>query len=179
MPIEYIKGNLFEHVQDRDVIIHCCNNIGGWGSGFVVPLEHFAPISKIAYKCWFNNPGDCYPKNIRAVASGIFGLGQIQVVEHFYYADNSSPDGVDIKIVNMIGQNGVIGPDNPTPIDYEAIKSCLQKVAERIPNDVRIIAPLFGAGLAGGKWTLIEKLIHETLPGRNVVIFHLEDVLPL
>jgi hypothetical protein len=172
--IEYIEGDLFADVprQDDDCVIiaHCCNNIGAWGAGFVVPLGKKYPTAKSSYL---------------ELSQRI--LGQTQFIETF----NS------VFVANMIGQEGIgpkIDENNKLvpPIRYEAIRSCMEQVAafakelklrqmSFLPNPkVRIVCPLFGAGLAGGDWNIIEKMIISIWDseGINVNIYYLSQFLP-
>ena len=52
-------------------------------------------------------------------------------------------------------------------IDYEALRSCLNAVAAH--TDSPVVMPKIGAGLGGGDWTVIEKIIDETLGARATV----------
>lgn len=151
MKIYYVIGDATRPVGDGIKIIpHITNNIGAWGSGFVIALS----------KRWN------YP-------------------EHFYRARQNYPLGhadilkveEDIYVANMIGQEGIrpthMGsygakgnvqmPDIP-PIRYEAVRTALKKVnAVAVEKNATLHAPMFGTGLAGGKWTVIEKIIDEVI----------------
>ena len=172
MSITYVKGDLFKHVQDNDCIIHVCNNIDRFGSGFAAAMTAFAPIVKEAYHEWFKEPGDCCLENIN-VTTGSPTLGNIQIVNYFYYIGDDT--GKTIKVVNMIAQDGVIGKNNPHPLHYNALAICLEHVLNRIPKYMRIIAPKFGSGLAGGDWQKISEMVG-TIFGekdRDITIFEI------
>ena len=75
-------------------------------------------------------------------------------------------------IANMVAQRGIYMKKDQPPIRYEALQSCLIKVrdeAQRIGASVH--APRIGAGLAGGRWSIIEGLIEETLCSAGVDTF--------
>ena len=45
------KMDWFDNIPNGEVIIpHICNNVGGWGAGFVVPLGRHYPDAKKSYK---------------------------------------------------------------------------------------------------------------------------------
>lgn len=52
------------------IIAHVCNDIGGWGKGFVRPLGKRYPKAEAEYRAWFQRKTD--PP---------FALGQVQFVE--------------------------------------------------------------------------------------------------
>jgi len=63
------------------------------------------------------------------------------------------------------GSNGV-------PIRYEAVKTCLGKIAlEAKKLEASIHMPRIGCGLAGGKWDKIEPIIKETLMQQDIDVF--------
>lgn len=148
MILKYVKGDATEPIGDgKKFIIHCCNDLGLWGAGFVLAISKKWKDPEIQYKSWFENQ-----KNK-------FKLGSIQIVP----VDN------DISVVNMIGQSGVRNKSNPTPIKYDAIRKCLKQVAIAAKfNKASVHAPQFGSGLAGGDWGEIENIINEELIEKNI-----------
>ena len=60
------------------------------------------------------------------------------------------------------------------PIRYDALRTCLLKVAESATSKGSTIhAPRVGCGLAGGKWDQVEPLIQETMRDLQVFIYDL------
>ena len=185
MTIVYQKGDLFENIQPGDCIIHVVNDRGLMGSGFVVPLmKHFPQIKK-QYLKWFNTPKD---QDFMRGCTGDLELGHVQCV---WFHAKRHEDGAfrmmeyyptcreheTILVCNMVGQHGVVGPDNPTPIDYNALQRCLYRVDEQCCSPYRrIIGPLLGSGLAGGHWPTIANIINAALRPRQVTIFHLNNI---
>jgi hypothetical protein len=149
MTIKYHVGDLFEAIKLIDgtvVIPHICNNVGGWGAGFVVPLGRHFPESRKQYLEWCENE----------VVSPM-ELGEVQ----FVHCGN-------VVICNMIAQNGLMNSKNPKPINYEALTKCLSRVKHYLNGKGEIHTCAFGSGLAGGDWTVISILLEHFFPDANV-----------
>lgn len=154
--IAYLKGDATDPVCNSPtrIIIHCCNDIGVWGAGFVLALSRKWPHVETAYR-----------------VKTKYLLGSVEFVEV----------KSDLHVANMIGQRGCgERPDGTPPIDYPAIRACLIKVREKVEelgggNQVSVHGPRFGAGLAGGDWSVIEQILVEELcmNGISVTIYDL------
>ena len=137
--LTYVDGDATDpQGNGPKIIIHCCNDIGAWGAGFVLALS----------KKW-----DAPEKHYRTFSS--YKLGEV----NFINVEE------DLLVCNMIGQHGV-GPDEDgdPPIRYKAIMLALQQVngmAKAIKATVH--CPKFGSDLAGGDWNLIEALLKEIM----------------
>ncbi len=164
--LTYLVGNALDSVEVKGnkLLVHCCNDMGRWGSGFVVPLAKKWKDTEAEYRRWFKDDNDS------------FKLGQIQIV----------PVEKDIKVVNMIGQRSTgidqiqVGNDlvEFPPVRYEAIEECLLRVAnEALNTGATVVGPRFGAGLAGGDWLKIEAILKRVLIKRGipVVIYDLKQ----
>jgi len=176
MPITYQKGDLFRNMEDADCILHVCNDINAWGAGFVVPLGKYIPVSKESYHRWFTRPADialtaATAENASIVATGPPVLGNVQIVQCWELCDIL--EILDTWVVNMIAQSGTVSADNTHPLKYDALLSCLQYVKALVPKERRIIAPKFGAGLAGGDWNIIAAMLESVLPDRSITVFEL------
>lgn len=153
--ITYIKGDATIPVGDgKKYIVHVCNDIGGWGRGFVLALSNKWETPEKKYREWNRNGFYELPDMSKCK----FELGNIQVV----------PVEDNLSVINMIGQHGcyptVVNGEKIQPIRYEALKECLHKVAKLAKaNNVSVHMPMIGAGLAGGDWTVIEGIINNTL----------------
>ncbi|MFB6818428.1 macro domain-containing protein [Streptomyces sp. NPDC056347] len=149
--ITYIQGDATAP-QGKGVklIAHVCNDLGGWGKGFVLALSRRWPEPEAAYRRWH-----------RERADNDFGLGAAQFVQ-------VRPD---IWVANMVGQRGIRRGSNGVPVRYEAIDTALGAVADRAEElGASVHMPRIGCGLAGGKWSRIEPLIQERLTGRGVEV---------
>ncbi|MBC9715163.1 macro domain-containing protein [Streptomyces sp. TRM66268-LWL] len=132
------------------IIAHVCNDLGGWGKGFVLALSRRWPEPERDYRRWH-----------RARAQNDFGLGAVRLVRV----------RGDIQVANMIGQHGMRTGSAGPPIRYDAVQRCLTALAEHAAQQqASVHMPRIGCGLAGGKWERIEPLILETLCARDVAV---------
>ena len=136
--INYVTGDATEPVGDGiKIIAHICNNIGAWGAGFVLALS----------RKW-SDPEDSY----RAMSD--YQLGTVRVI--------NIPQAEDILVANMIAQNGIGPDDGIPPIRYVALMQALTSLNQlAVQVNASLHMPRIGAGLAGGDWNLIEKIIEE------------------
>lgn len=149
--IHYVTGDATTpQGEGAKVIIHVCNDVGGWGKGFVLALSRRWPQPEASYRRW-HREGDDSP----------FELGQVQFVQ-------VEPM---LWVANLIGQHGVRPSDGRPPIRYEAIRAGLSRVAEfASKNSATVHMPRIGCGLAGGNWDEVEPLIREALIAAGVAV---------
>lgn len=151
--ITYIKGDATcPQAKGTKIICHICNDIGGWGKGFVLALSKRWPEPESEYRKW------------HAGKINGFALGSVQFVQVETY----------IWVANMIGQHGIKQGSSGPPIRYNAVALCLTQVA-LTANELKasVHMPRIGCGLAGGKWTEIEPLIEQHLikNGIEVIVY--------
>ncbi len=136
------------------MICHICNDIGGWGAGFVLAISERWSEPEAEYRRW-HATGE----------AGGFALGSVQFVQVEQY----------IWVANMIGQRGINRGSSGPPIRYDAVAKCLAQVAAKaIELGASVHMPRIGCGLAGGKWAEIEPLIEEHLNGIAVKVYDFE-----
>jgi O-acetyl-ADP-ribose deacetylase (regulator of RNase III) len=147
--IQYIKGDAtVPQAKGNKIIGHICNNLGGWGKGFVLAISKRWQLPEQEYRKWHRNR-----------AKNDFKLGNIQLIQAQNY----------IYIANMLGQQGMKSGSNGVPIRYESVRECLEKLVKEAKNlNASVHMPRIGCGLAGGKWERIEPLIKETLIKNNI-----------
>jgi O-acetyl-ADP-ribose deacetylase (regulator of RNase III) len=148
--IAYVKGDATDPNGEGDKIIaHVCNDIGGWGRGFVLALSKRWPQPENEYKKWYKSNEN-------------FALGEVIFVQV----------EKNIWVANMIGQRD-IKPDkdgNP-PVRYEAIGKALSKVAAfATEKKASVHMPRIGCGLAGGTWDKMEPVIIKELVEKDVPV---------
>lgn len=155
MEIKYIKGDATEPIVIDDkysVICHCCNALGAWGKGFVVPLGKKYPIAREKYLEFIKNT----PKENR--------LGSVSFAK---VSDN-------IIVANIIGQYYTYPKDGKIPLDYEALEKGFKFIINifkmhKMPLTIHM--PKIGCGLAGGDWNVVEKIIKNTFINENIEVY--------
>ena len=149
--INYIKGDATcPQARGVKIICHICNDIGGWGKGFVLAVSRRWDAPEAEYRTWYASGRD-----------GGFALGAVQFVQVEPY----------IWVANMIAQRGVKSGSSGPPIRYEAVAGSLVQVAAKAKAlGASVHMPRIGCGLAGGNWTKIEPLIEEHLVGAGVSV---------
>ncbi|MET9734148.1 macro domain-containing protein [Streptomyces sp. NPDC006458] len=149
--ITYLRGDAtLPSVKGVKIIAHVCNDIGGWGKGFVLALSRRWPQPEAAYRAWH-----------RERASNDFALGAVQLVQVDRY----------VWVANMVGQHGIRTGSKGVPVRYEAMDTALDRLAgHALELGASVHMPRIGCGLAGGKWSRVEPLIDERLVGRGVPV---------
>ncbi|MGW2619492.1 macro domain-containing protein [Streptomyces sp. NPDC001500] len=149
--IAYVRGDAtVPSVKGVKVIAHVCNDMGGWGRGFVVALSRRRPEPEAAYRAWH-----------RERASNDFALGALQTVQVQR----------DVWVANMIGQRGVRTGSKGAPVRYDAIDTALARLADRaLELGASVHMPRIGCGLAGGEWSRVEPLVAGRLASRGVAV---------
>ena len=165
MDIKYINDDLFKHLpEDNFIIPHIVNSIGKWGSGFVIPLGQKFPKAREEYLNFHRSKEYTLTYDAKdhiVMEDIIFELGATQIVQ----IDNFK------FVANMVSQEGVVGPDNPTPIKYDALNSCMNYIKDfclNLKNPIKIYAPKFGSDRARGDWNIIEKMIKDIWIKNNI-----------
>jgi O-acetyl-ADP-ribose deacetylase (regulator of RNase III) len=149
--ITYIKGDATcPQAKGVKIICHICNDLGGWGKGFVLAISRRWEEPEAEYRKW----------HATGQESG-FALGAVQFVQVEPY----------IWVANMIGQRGLKRGSSGPPIRYDAVAKCLEQVATKARElGASVHMPRIGCGLAGGDWSKIEPLIEEQLVGAGVPV---------
>ncbi len=132
------------------VIIHICNDIGGWGKGFVMAISRRWPEPERQYRAWH-----------RGDVNLPFELGQVQFVKVKQ----------DFWVANLIGQRGLRRSKGHPPIRYEAVREGLSRVWKfAVEHKTSVHMPRIGCGLAGGRWEEMEPIIKEELSAQGVAV---------
>lgn len=149
--ITYIRGDATAPQGGGvKLIAHVCNDLGGWGKGFVLALSRRWPEPEAAYRRWH-----------RERSGNDFGLGAAQFVQVSPY----------VWVANMVGQRGMRRGSKGVPVRYEAIDTALEAVAGRaVELGASVHMPRIGCGLAGGTWSRIEPLLERRLLSRDIAV---------
>jgi len=151
IPISYVTGDATDpQVPGPKIITHVCNDVGGWGAGFVLALSRRWPKPEHQYRSWHRFRG-----------SVPFELGLVQFVDV----------GPELLVANMIAQAGYVKSFTP-PIRYDAVEMCLLKVASvAAPWPASVHMPRIGCGLGGATWERIEPIIERTLCAADIPVY--------
>ncbi|MDR4891759.1 MULTISPECIES: macro domain-containing protein [unclassified Chryseobacterium] len=150
--IQYLKGDAtVPEAKGIKIIAHICNDVGGWGKGFVLAVSRRWEEPEKEYRNWHHFR-----------SKNNFALGEIQLVQVERY----------IYVANMVGQKGIKTGSKGVPVRYDAIEKGLEKLAnEALELNASVHMPRIGCGLAGGKWEEIEPIIERTLLAKNVEVY--------
>lgn len=146
--IKYKKGDATSPLgEENKIIVHICNDIGGWGKGFVMAISKRWKLPESEYREWFKSKEN-------------FNLGEVQFVQV----------EEDLWVANLIGQHKINKDETGNaPIRYEAVENGLSKVADFAKEiNASIHMPRIGCGLAGGKWEMIEPIIEKTISKEDI-----------
>jgi O-acetyl-ADP-ribose deacetylase (regulator of RNase III) len=145
--IKYITANLIELALkgEFDVIIHGCNCMCLMEKGMARQVATAFPAARKADR--ETERGDVYK------------LGT-----YSYYYDKA----LRLKIVNLYTQY-----EPGCNFEYAAFGLGIRNLAESMRGDEKIGLPMIGAGLNGGEWNVIEKIIKEELGSFDVTIVKL------
>ncbi len=125
-----------------DVIVHGCNCQGVMGAGIAKSIREAFPEAYAA--------DQATPKGDR---------GKLGAISFAKITRTATP----FTVVNGYTQFHYRGRNNA---DYTAIRSVMQAVRSAYTG-LRIGYPLIGAGLAGGDWQVIARIIDEELDGED------------
>ncbi|MFE6778494.1 macro domain-containing protein [Streptomyces sp. NPDC057702] len=150
-PLRIVPGDATNpQAKGPKIIAHICNDLGGWGRGFVLAISRHWPEPEREYRRWH-----------RERASNDFALGAVRLVR-------VRPD---LQVANMVAQHGMRRGSGGPPIRYDAVASCLHAVAEHaVAHEASVHMPRIGCGLAGGTWDRVEPIINETLSARDIAV---------
>ena len=150
--IKYKKGDIIQALTDKEIDCfgHGINCIGGFGSGIAGQISKKYPKCKAYYHKYHED----------------FGL----------HTGVTFPFTIENKgvIMNMATQYNC-GYDGKKYVSYDAIEECLIKLKDYCKSkNLKVGLPKIGAGLAGGNWNIIEKIIEETFQDYEVTIYEFE-----
>jgi hypothetical protein len=145
-------------------IPHVCNNIDMFGAGFAAQIAEMFPSVKTDY----------HLLGKKFLQSNLGYSQVLRIYEEPKYKHQ-------LYIVNMIAQNGIIGPKNPRPLNYYGLVKSMVSLSRYIDTNtgflqkterVEIHCPKFGSGLAGGNWNFISDLIDDIWGKYQVFVYN-------
>jgi O-acetyl-ADP-ribose deacetylase (regulator of RNase III) len=164
MDIIYRTGDLLK--SDQNVIVHGCNASGfAYGSGIAGQIRKRHPEACRAYL---------------TASDADRRLGNV-----IWWIDASRP----LIIGNAITQQ-TYGGDGKLYVNYDAIRMAIQNVdlfvqqwhetESHVPGiDLATVGfPLIGAGLGGGKWSIIKNFIEQESFSFQPVVYLFDGIIP-
>lgn len=164
MTIKYVKGDLFK--TDIKCIAHGCNTAGVMGSGVAAIVRKKFPLTYKGY-VQYCKPQDCEAEGLETQAQRSEKL----LGQSWYNQEKG------ILILNMFTQGDfsrAFGTDKRYA-SYDAIQTCFQEANDYIKQrpEKKLAIPMIGAGLGGGDWDIIEKIIEKSCPDIEVIVYQL------
>lgn len=147
--MKHICGDIF--LSGATAILHQVNCQGVMGSGVAKQVKEKYPIVFEQYKSWCDDP-ELKPSL----------LGRIQTV----HIDDTGKHA----IVNLFAQDK-FGYDGNCYTDYEALKQCLTEVNKAFAGCTVAIPYLMACHRGGGDWSVVSKMIEETLTDCDVTLY--------
>jgi len=145
--LKYKEGDLLANVKDPNVFIaHGCNCQGVMGSGFALQVKNLYPKAYEQYKSFYEQ--------------GMLQLGSISFVRQ----TPDSPCIVNMQTQQDYGRSCIY-------VDYDALRTCFREFSILNINKQDLHIPKIGAGLAGGTWDVIAKIIDEECKGFDVYVW--------
>ena len=140
-----VKGDLIKLALEMrfDVIIHGCNCMCEMGAGIAKIIRSQFP--------------ETYEADLKTEKGSRDKLGTITHAT-VLHADH------EVTVVNAYTQYDYKG--SGVLVDYEAVRSAMRSVRQSFPGK-KIGYPKIGAGLAGGDWKVIARIIDEELEGED------------
>ena len=165
--INYVDGDLIKLAKEGnfDVIVHGCNCLSTMGAGIAPQMAEAFGCDRFEMETWG-------PKIEKL---GCIDWQTVVLGEHAIWslwdADNKKGEP-ELSVVNAYTQykygrnhkDGAIAP-----FDYEAFTICMRKM-NKIFEGKHIGMPKIGAGLAGGSWQRIERIIDAELYSCEVTV---------
>ena len=162
-----VDGDLIKLAKEAkfDVIVHGCNCLSTMGAGIAPQMARAFGCDRFEMELW----GPTVEK------LGCIDYQTLVLGEHAIWSLDDAKNNrnePELTVVNaytqhMYGRNHVDGLARP--FDYEAFTICMRKINE-VFSGKHIGMPKIGAGLAGGDWNRIERIIEETLWACEVTI---------
>jgi len=136
-----IQGNIFD--GEWDGIVHCCNIYNTMGAGIAKEIKRLYP--------------EAYKADDKTESGDTKKLGNFS--HHTYF----KVDQKDKTIFNLYAQKGVGNNGNPLNrnLQYDLLYDGMFKICEFVEKTqpYTLAMPMLGAGLAGGDWNIIEKIL--------------------
>jgi O-acetyl-ADP-ribose deacetylase (regulator of RNase III) len=161
--ISYIDGDLIKLAKEGkfDVVVHGCNCMSTMGAGIAPQMAKVFGCDKFEMELW----GPTIQK-LGNIDYRTFVLGENAIWDLLEAKNNRNEP--EVTVVNAYTQNHY-GKNLGIPFDYNAFRICLIKINEGFKGK-HIGMPKIGAGLAGGDWNKISRIIEEEITNCKVTV---------
>jgi len=162
-----IEGDLIQLAKEGrfDVITHGCNCLSNMGAGIAPQMAKAFGVDKF----WMESWGPSISK-LGCIDYETFVIGK-NAIWSIEDADNklNEPELIVVNSYTQFryGKNHTDGVSKP--LDYEALTLCMRKINQEFSGK-HIGLPKIGAGLAGGDWNRIKKIIQTELKDMQVSV---------
>lgn len=162
-----IEGDLIKLAKEGkfDVITHGCNCLSNMGAGIAPQMAKAFGVDRFEMETW----GPTIEK-LGCIDWRTFVLGE-KAIWSLEDAKNNRNEP-ELTVINSYtqfryGKNHVDGDSKP--LDYDALTLCMRKI-NHVFKGKHIGLPKIGAGLAGGDWNRIKKIIQTELKDMKVSV---------
>ena len=162
-----IEGDLIQLAREGmfDVITHGCNCLSNMGAGIAPQMAKAFGADEFEMEKW----GPTIEK-LGCIDWQTVVLGKNSIWSLKDYKNNV--DDKELTVVNSYTQfrYGKSSEDEVSkPLDYEALTLCLRKI-NTLFGGKHVGLPKIGAGLAGGDWNRIQKIIQTELKDMKISV---------
>lgn len=144
--IKYVVGDLVRDGENYDLIAHGCNCFCSMGAGI-------APVVKLKYP-------EAYEVDCKTARGDKSKLGTLS-----HTVTQTEPIVANLYTQYSTGGRLVGDMD----LDYEALRNSLTLLKQKFSGK-RMAFNKIGAGLAGGDWDIIERIINDVLVDEDVTV---------
>lgn len=157
--MKVVKGDLVQMAArgDFDIIVHGANCFCCMGAGIA---------KQIAFT---------FPQALEADKKTNFGsMDKLGTFSRATFKVND--EGAVLTVLNAYTQFGTWKKgENQPPVDYHAVEDCFYEIQRQFGyQHLRFGIPKIGAGLAGGDWARIEKIIERYMSEEDLTLVVLE-----
>jgi O-acetyl-ADP-ribose deacetylase (regulator of RNase III) len=148
--IKHVVGDLVRDAEQYEVIMHGCNCFCVMGAGIAPQIKAKFP--------------EAYAADCATTAGDENKMGTIT------HTTNGKP-----IVVNMYTQYDTKGRrSGQMDFDYDAFRKALKEVRAKFSGKMMAM-PKIGAGLAGGDWEIIERILEDEMRGEYVTVVTWEN----
>lgn len=147
--LTYRRGNMFEHLTGKELIVHACNGQGVWGSGFARQLADKYPEAYEEFRDYLELQLKKYS------ASGFYKITSHEVDNINYQTQHIG------NCVTSLGYGDM--RDLPPEILMNTRISVYSMLKDYCSDEITVFSPRINSGLFKVDWDKTEKMIIEAI----------------